>query len=54
MDIYEALYTTRTMRRLRPDRIPLDTQAPFWMRPFVPPMGATPSAGTSWPSTIRN
>src|SRR6201992_1785290 len=27
MDIYEALYTTRMMRRLRPDPIPLDTQA---------------------------
>lgn len=27
MDIYEALYTTRTMRRMRPDPIPLDTQA---------------------------
>lgn len=27
MDIYEALYTTRTMRRMRPDPIPLGTQA---------------------------
>ncbi len=27
MDIYEALYTTRSMRRLRPDPIPLDVQA---------------------------
>jgi nitroreductase len=27
MDIYEALYTTRMMRRLRPDPIPVDTQA---------------------------
>jgi nitroreductase len=27
MDIYEALYTTRAMRRLRPDPIPLDVQA---------------------------
>jgi nitroreductase len=27
MDIYEGLYTTRMMRRLRPDPIPLDTQA---------------------------
>jgi nitroreductase len=27
MDIFEALYTTRMMRRLRPDPIPLDTQA---------------------------
>lgn len=27
MDVYEALYTTRMMRRLRPDPIPLDTQA---------------------------
>lgn len=27
MDIREALYTTRMMRRLRPDPIPLDTQA---------------------------
>ncbi|MGE3619235.1 MAG: nitroreductase family protein [Acidimicrobiia bacterium] len=27
MDVYEALYTTRAMRRLRPDPIPLDVQA---------------------------
>lgn len=27
MDVYEALYTTRTMRRMRPDPIPLGTQA---------------------------
>jgi nitroreductase len=27
VDIYEALYTTRAMRRLRPDPIPLDVQA---------------------------
>jgi nitroreductase len=26
MDIYEALYTTRAMRRLKPDPIPLDVQ----------------------------
>lgn len=27
MDLYEALYTTRAMRRLRPDPIPYDAQA---------------------------
>src|SRR5438876_8467592 len=27
MDIYEALYTTRAMRRLKPDPIPYDVQA---------------------------
>src|SRR3984885_13651998 len=27
MDIYEALYTTRAMRRVRPDPIPLESQA---------------------------
>ena len=27
MDIYEALYTTRAMRRVKPDPIPLDVQA---------------------------
>ena len=27
MDIYEALYTTRSMRRLKPDPIPLEAQA---------------------------
>src|SRR5271155_3614654 len=27
MDVYEALYTTRAMRRVRPDPIPLDAQA---------------------------
>lgn len=27
MDIYEALYTTRAMRRLKPDPVPLDVQA---------------------------
>src|SRR5215469_4565643 len=26
MDIYEALYTTRIMRRMKPDPIPLDSQ----------------------------
>jgi nitroreductase len=26
MDIYEALYTTRAMRRLKPDPIPYDVQ----------------------------
>lgn len=27
MDVYEALYTTRSMRRLKPDPIPLEAQA---------------------------
>ena len=27
MDIHEAIYTTRSMRRLKPDPIPLDVQA---------------------------
>ena len=27
MDLYEALYTTRSMRRLRPDPIPYAVQA---------------------------
>ena len=27
MDIEEALYTTRAMRRVRPDPVPLDVQA---------------------------
>src|SRR5689334_22371995 len=27
MDIYEALYTTRAMRRMKPDPIPYDAQA---------------------------
>ena len=27
MDIYEAIYTTRAMRRLKPDPIPYDVQA---------------------------
>jgi nitroreductase len=26
MDVYEALYTTRMMRRMRPDPIPMETQ----------------------------
>ena len=26
MDVYEALYTTRAMRRCRPDKIPMDVQ----------------------------
>ena len=26
MDVYEALYTTRAMRRIKPDPIPLDVQ----------------------------
>src|SRR5258708_4574017 len=29
MDIYEALYTTRSMRRLKPDPIPYDVQPPI-------------------------
>ena len=39
MDIYEALYTTRMMRRLRPDPIPLDTRPASSMRQFAPPTG---------------
>ena len=27
MDVYEALYTTRAMRRVKPDPIPMDVQA---------------------------
>ena len=27
MDLHEALYTTRAMRRVRPDPIPADVQA---------------------------
>lgn len=27
MDVYEALYTTRSMRRLKPDPVPMDVQA---------------------------
>ena len=27
MDVYEALYTTRAMRRVKPDPIPHDVQA---------------------------
>ena len=27
MEIYEALYTTRAMRRVKPDPIPLEAQA---------------------------
>src|SRR5579862_8417146 len=27
MDLFEALYTTRAMRRVKPDPIPLDVQA---------------------------
>lgn len=27
MDVYEALYTTRAMRRVRPDPIPAEVQA---------------------------
>jgi nitroreductase len=27
MDVYEALYTTRMMRRMKPDPIPLESQA---------------------------
>ncbi len=26
MDVYEALYTTRAMRRLKPDLVPADVQ----------------------------
>ena len=52
MDIHEALYTTRMMRRLRPDPIPLDTQARILDAAVRAPTGVTPSAGTFWPLTI--
>lgn len=29
MDLFEALYTTRSMRRLKPDPIPFEAQARF-------------------------
>lgn len=40
MDIHEALYTTRMMRRLRPDPVPLDTQARILDAAIRAPNGA--------------
>lgn len=54
MDVHEALYTTRMMRRLRPDPIPLDTQARILDAAVRAPNGETPNAGTLSPLTIRN
>ncbi len=54
MDIHEALYTTRMMRRLQPDPIPLDVQARILDAAVRAPTGATPNAGTLWRWTIRS
>ena len=43
MDVFEALYTTRAMRRVKPDPIPLDVQA---RHPRLPPIRA-PSGGNT-------
>lgn len=40
MDIYEALYTTRAMRRMRPDPIPTDVQARILDAAIRAPSGA--------------
>ncbi|GFG97365.1 hypothetical protein MTIM_32440 [Mycobacterium timonense] len=52
MDIHEALYTTRMMRRLRPDPAPLDTQARILdaairalPQPLWPPHDTTTAVG---------
>ena len=48
MDIYEALYTTRAMRRVRPDPIPLESQARILDAAIRAPVGATPRIGGSY------
>jgi hypothetical protein len=52
MDIYDGPYTTRMMRRLRPDLIPWKRRLASSMRPFAIPMVVTLSAGISSPLTI--
>jgi nitroreductase len=45
MDIYEALYTTRAMRRVKPDPIPLDVQARILDAAIRAPSGGN---GQNW------
>ncbi len=45
MDIYEALYTTRAMRRVKPDPIPLDVQAKILDAAVRAPSGGN---GQNW------
>lgn len=54
MDVHEALYTTRMMRRLQPDPIPLDTQARILDAAVRAPNGGNTNAGISSPSTIAH
>jgi nitroreductase len=44
MDIYEALYTTRSMRRLKPDPIPVDAQARILDAAIRAPSGSNAQA----------
>ena len=46
MDVYEALYATRSTRRMRPDPIPLDTQSRILDAAIRAPNGGNTHAGT--------
>src|SRR5258708_31005811 len=45
MDVYEALYTTRAMRRVRPDPIPYPVQARILDAAIRAPSGGKAQAG---------
>jgi len=52
MDVYEALYTTRAMRRVRPDPIPLTVQARILDAAIRARRAATlRTGGSCWPTT---
>ena len=53
MDLYEALYTTRAMRRVKPDPIPEDVQQRILDAAVRAPSGATPRTGASCSWTTR-
>ncbi len=53
MDIYEALYTARAMRRLKPDPIPYDVQARILDAAIRAPKGSAPSGPASCRLTSR-
>jgi len=51
MELYEALYTTRAMRRVRPDPIPAGVQARILDAAIRAPSGGTSRTGASSSST---
>ena len=52
MDIYEALYTTRAMRHVKPDPIPFDVQERILDAAIRAPSGGNVQDCAFWWSTI--